>query len=153
MKKIIQLSILFAIAFATSNKSYSQVSGIYEEYGPFKNITSSTYTQIFNREGVKVYARAARGASETNSAVIYFKIENKNSKPAFIDANFKATGQPTKSQFGASSTGGTVPGDRVNPNSYIEIKRYAENMSYVEMLMVTLHAIYLSDKSNSSNAN
>lgn len=149
MKKIIQFSIVFAMAFAGSIKSYSQVSGIYEEYGPVKIGSSSFYKEMFNREGVKVHVRVVRGSGETNSAVIYFRIENKNSKPAFVDAGFTATGQPIKGSYGVSIANGNVPGDRVNPNSYIEVKRYAENMSYVETLKIILHGVFLSSTSNS----
>lgn len=152
MKKIILFSTVLAMICLISIKGNSQVSGIYEEYGPFKNVTASTYTQIFDREGVKVYVRVTRPADVNKSAEIYFKIENKNSNPAFVDANFKAIGMQSGSYL-ADSTSGTVPGDRVNPHSFIEVKRYAEHLRNVISLTITLHAIYLSAKSSSGNAN
>lgn len=149
MKKIIQFSIVFAMAFAVSIKSYSQVSGIYEEYGPISIGSGIRYKEVFNRQGVKVFARVEQSTDVNNNAWIYFRIENKNSKPAYIDANFKATGLPIKGPYGVKSTEGVVPGDRVNPNSYIEIRRPAENVRFVETLKVILHGVFLSGTNSS----
>lgn len=152
MKKVFQFSIIFILTCLVSAKTYSQVSGLYEEYGPLSVASSSYYKEFFNREGVKVFAKVVQGVGE-NAAWIYFRIENKNSTPAFVGASFSATGLPVTGPYGVKKTGGSVPGDRVDARSYIEIRRMSENVAYVETLMVVLHSISFGSKNSSQSGN
>lgn len=152
MKLILQTTVLVALLCITSYNGHAQTPLTLGEYGPY-NISAGPFKELFNRDGIKLYARIVQGSSNTDGATVYFRIENKNSKAAFVQAGFKVTGSPRKSRYddGASSEKGGVPGDKVNSNSYIEVARYLGKVSFVQTIAVTLNAIYLGDKAASGS--
>lgn len=117
-----------------------------QSYGP--TYIGSNWQFMASRANVFIYARAIPGPDSETGASVYWKIENRNSKPCFIDGNFKVYGSPIKGSYGKDNDAGVVPMSKIDGSKTREFETPMEQVNVVKTIKMTLNSISFGSRSS-----